>query len=281
MTTEEFSNEFDTLVSSYRRFKDFDDKEILDSIEFNEYEKSVFLTKAQEQMVISYYNGKNTTLDSFEKTEEIRRYLSSLVKTEIKPIVRGYYYNSGFYSDVNHTSPIEGDTNKVYLDIPSGHSYKYTTSFERLDDGYISNTSIDIALPPNLWFITYESATVTSEDNCLEDREIEVIPTTQDSFFRTRENPFKTTGSRRAFRLDISGDKVEIVSKYPLKQYLVRYVEKPTPIILVNLPDDLSINGSNTPQTCGLIDSLHRPILELAVTLALKSKGINLDNDSK
>jgi hypothetical protein len=46
MTIEEFSENFDTLVSSYRRFKAFDGKEILDSIEFNEYEKSVFLTKA-------------------------------------------------------------------------------------------------------------------------------------------------------------------------------------------------------------------------------------------
>lgn len=230
-------------------------------------------------MIQEFYTGKNPFYESFEKTEEIRRYLSSLVKTEIKPIVRGYYYNSNFYSDVNHTSPIEGDANKAYVDIPSGHSYKYTTSFERLDDGYISNTSIDITLPPNLWFITYESATVTSEDNCLEDREIEVIPTTQDTFFRTRENPFKTTGSRRAFRLDVSGDKVEIVSKYPLKQYLVRYVEKPTPIILVALPNDLSIKGSNTPQTCGLTESLHRPILEQAVILALRSRGINLNNN--
>lgn len=44
MTTEEFSNEFDTLVSSYRRFKDFDNQELLDSIEFDEFEKSFYLT---------------------------------------------------------------------------------------------------------------------------------------------------------------------------------------------------------------------------------------------
>lgn len=82
MTLEEFSNEFDTLVDSYRRFKAYDDQELLDSIEFNEYEKSLFLTKAQEQLVISFYNGKNSSLDSFEKTEELRRYLSSLVRTK-------------------------------------------------------------------------------------------------------------------------------------------------------------------------------------------------------
>ena len=46
MTTEEFSNEFDVLINSYSRYKDFDNKEILDSIEFNEYEKSLFLTQA-------------------------------------------------------------------------------------------------------------------------------------------------------------------------------------------------------------------------------------------
>lgn len=83
MTTQEFSNEFDTLVNSYSRYKDFDDKENLDSIEFNEYEKSIYLTQGQEQIIKELYNGKNSYLDSFEKTEEIRRYLSNLLKTEI------------------------------------------------------------------------------------------------------------------------------------------------------------------------------------------------------
>jgi len=278
MTTEEFSNEFDTLVSSYRRFKDFDDKEILDSIEFDEYEKSLFLTKAQEQLVISYYNGKNVTVDSFEKTEEIRRYLSSLVKTKITPIIRGYYQNPHFYTDENHTEVIPADTNAVYIDIPSGGSYKYENgSYSRIDDGYISNTSIDVPLPNKLWFITYESANLASSDKCLDDREIEVVPTTQDAYYRTKENPFKTTGPRRAFRLDVSGDKVELVSKYTIGRYLVRYVERPDPIVLTELPEAVSINGVSTPQTCSLIDSLHRPILELAVTLALRSKGIDLN----
>ena len=44
MTVTEFSNEFDVLIDSYRRFKDFDNKENLDSLDFNEYEKSIFLT---------------------------------------------------------------------------------------------------------------------------------------------------------------------------------------------------------------------------------------------
>jgi len=83
MTLEEFSNGFDTLVNSYRRFKDFDKQEQLDSIEFDEYEKSFYLTKAQEEVVVNFYNGKNPYGDSFESTEEMRRYLESLVKNKV------------------------------------------------------------------------------------------------------------------------------------------------------------------------------------------------------
>ena len=78
MTLEEFSNEFDILVQSYSKQLPFGETY---NFSFTEYEKSVFLTKAQEELVIELYNGKNPNRDSFEKTEEIRRYLSSLINT--------------------------------------------------------------------------------------------------------------------------------------------------------------------------------------------------------
>ena len=66
MSTEEFSNEFDVLIQSFTQSINFGNT---DSIAFTEYEKSVFLTKAQEQLVIERYNGKNPYNDTFEKTE--------------------------------------------------------------------------------------------------------------------------------------------------------------------------------------------------------------------
>ena len=66
MSTEEFSNEFDVLIQSFTQNVKFGNT---DSIAFTEYEKSVFLTKAQEQLVIELYNGKNPYNDAFEKTE--------------------------------------------------------------------------------------------------------------------------------------------------------------------------------------------------------------------
>lgn len=77
MTTQEFSNQFDTLISAYFNKSDLGSQ---DSFAFDEYEKSVFLTEAQEEIVIELYNGKNSFGDSFEKTEEVRRLLSTLIK---------------------------------------------------------------------------------------------------------------------------------------------------------------------------------------------------------
>lgn len=83
MTTEEFSNEFDILLDSYHFVGDFGKASNKIDIALDEYEKSMFLTKAQEELVLEVYTGKNIYSDSFERTEEARRYLNKLVKTII------------------------------------------------------------------------------------------------------------------------------------------------------------------------------------------------------
>lgn len=70
MNTSEFSNEFDVLLNSHSGY----------SIELDEYEKSVLLTEAQELFVRELYRGVPQG-ESFEKTEEMRRSLDSLIKT--------------------------------------------------------------------------------------------------------------------------------------------------------------------------------------------------------
>jgi hypothetical protein len=66
---------------------------------------------------------------------------------------------------------------------------------------------------------------------------------------------------------------IELVSKYPITSYTVRYLSKPTPIILIDLLDDnLSIENITAPTECKLDKSLHRSILSSAVSIALSSK---------
>lgn len=52
----------------------------------------------------------------------------------------------------------------------------------------------------------------------------------------------------------------------------MRYISQPTPIILVDLPDGLSINGVSAESECELNPVVHRAILERAVQLAIISK---------
>lgn len=240
MTCEEFSNGFDTLVASYRRFKDFDNKEILDSVEFDEYEKSYYLTQAQEEMVIALYSGKNATGESFEATEEMRRYLANLVKEA-------------------SLSPISNATGAI---LGMGSNSKFFT------------------LPEDCWYITYESVS-TSDHKCDSYNPMDVFPVTQDDYNRVKRNPFRGANNRRALRLDLADGVIEIVCKYTVSSYYVRYLRKPNPIVLVNLPNDLTVGGVGIQTACRLHEALHQKILERAVTKALQSKLTQAETTKK
>lgn len=83
MNINEFSDQYDVLLASYLRFKKFDPQKILDSVEINEYEKSLYLTKAQNEIVTELYTGKSIFQESYEQTEQLRRYLADLNTSEV------------------------------------------------------------------------------------------------------------------------------------------------------------------------------------------------------
>ena len=244
MTTKEFSNQFDTLVDSYRRFKDFDRQQILDSIEFDEYEKSVYLTMAQDELVVNFYNGKNIYGEAFEDTEEMRRYLDVLVKTS-KP-------------------------NEVIADESGSGS----------DDGYVgvSSNSVFYELPSDILFIVYEQAKLSDSGvGCYNGSLINVQPALHDEYNRIRKNPFRGPTRYRILRLDAGQSVVELVSKYSFTDYMIRYIAKPSPIILEDIAP-LSIRDEHKEQDCHLNSILHDIILKRAVQMALASKGISVNS---
>ena len=128
-------------------------------------------------------------------------------------------------------------------------------------------------LPEDLWFITYEA--VDTDSSCDSFKRIDVYPVTQDDYNRTKRNPFRGANMRRALRLDLSDGVIEIVSKYNIGDYYIRYLKKPSPIILAPLPDDVSIDGKKDVSECELHEALHERILDLAVREAIQSKITN------
>ena len=128
-----------------------------------------------------------------------------------------------------------------------------------------------------MWFITYESVNLDDSSlDCKSGENIQVVPVTQDEYHRVKDNPFRGPNERRVLRLDISEGIVELVSKYNIKDYLVRYLSEPEPIILVDLPDGLNINGKYNENPCKMHSALQNMILVRAVQNALTSRMQNI-----
>lgn len=112
MTTKEFSIEFDILYNNLASNA---------APPLNEYEKSVFLTKAQSEIVLELYSGRNQLGLSFESTEEVRRYLRNLlIEEELEADTsssseeyKDYYHSN----DILFRTKIEAKTDKKIIPV--------------------------------------------------------------------------------------------------------------------------------------------------------------------
>ena len=222
MNVQEFSNSFDTLLQPYIAKESFSEQ---NNLAFDEYEKSIFLTKAQEQIVLELYQ-------ELEQSEEVRKYLSNLIKTD------------------NY--------------VPVGEQ----------DETLINNNfkSYKVEINNDILFMIYEQCTLSDENNCINNKIVSVVPTIHDDLDKVLKNPFKSPNNRKVIRLDFD-NKIELISKYNISNYKVRYLKKPNPIILVTLEDNLSINNGDTKVSNGETNPiLHERIVQRAVQLAVQSK---------
>lgn len=222
MNVQEFSNSFDTLLQPYIAKESFSEQ---NNLAFDEYEKSIFLTKAQEQIVLELYQ-------KLEQSEEVRKYLSNLIKTD------------------NY--------------VPVGEQ----------DETLINNNfkSYKVEISNDILFMIYEQCTLSDENNCINNKIVSVVPTIHDDLDKVLKNPFKSPNSRKVIRLDFD-NKIELISKFSISNYKVRYLKKPNSIILITLDDNLSINNGDTEVSNGETNPiLHERIVQRAVQLAVQSK---------
>lgn len=224
MSVDELSKQFDVRLNSQAQKMGLDG---YSNLQLDEYEKSVFLTQAQEEFVLSMYNGKNGS-DMFEYTEEDRRYLNRLIRT---------------VSMVDVTSSVSPSTWATEK-----------SKFYRVNG------------KDELLFVIFERCTLSSSDPCINGRVVEVIPVTHDELHNIQDNPFRGPNERRVLRLDVGEDMVELVSNYNISDYRVRFIARPQPIILVDLyQSGLMIHGQSSIRGCQLNSITHEIILNRAV----------------
>lgn len=97
MTTQEFSIEFDILYNNLASNA---------APPLNEYEKSVFLTKAQSDIVIELYSGRNNLGLAIDSSEEAREYLSSLETNDTETVM---------YDEETNTWTVDCPSNIWYI----------------------------------------------------------------------------------------------------------------------------------------------------------------------
>lgn len=136
----------------------------------------------------------------------------------------------------------------------------------------LSSNSRFFQLPSDVWFITYESALLSDNSlGCKNNIKADVIPVRQDEYHSIKNNPFRGPSDKRVLRIDTGSSVIELISKYNIQSYFIKYLSKPKPIILEDITgDNLSINGETQRMDCKLNSVLHRTILERAVALAIK-----------
>ena len=95
---------------------------------------------------------------------------------------------------------------------------------------------------------------------------------TDDEYNEVIENPFRGSKSKV---LRLEENKIKLITDLPIISYTMTYLSNSSPIILVDLPNGLTINNeSKKSTTIETSESIHREILDKAVQLAIQSKTL-------
>lgn len=283
MSVEEMDNMFDVLYNNITSNQ---------APGLNAYEKSVFLTKGQDETMKNYFNPKskgNNTQEGFDGSAK-RQVDFSMLTTVATTSATSYTYSLVSGKTDKDGKPVYSRTETT---APKS-TYSYTEAYDAegnvLKDEkdnvlYIRNEGTDVSdfgtplfdmrentrsvtLPSKLMYAINEMVEVTRNDKKIL---LQVIPVKFDEYSRLMCKPYKRPLKYQAWRL-INNDvvnKADIVvgPSDTLTKYTIRYVRRPNPIIVSDL-DGLTIEGKSTATECELDPILHEEILQRAVELA-------------
>lgn len=230
MTNLELNNEFDIHYNSIAGQS---------APNLDAYEKSVFLTKAQLELVKNYYDPQsNRKQKGFEASEKRRE--------DLKELIKNYNDSNSF----DNSTKIHSSSR--FFNIPE-------------DVFLIINEQVEIKSEDCFNGNTIEVKPVTHDEF---NKQIK-------NPFKT---PDETLAWRLDYSSINDNKVVEIISPYNITgslTYKLRYLKYPEPIILTDLSvefpgENLSVDGMTGENSCKLNESLHREILDRAIQLALR-----------
>lgn len=248
MTTDEFSNTFDTLLNSYSIQANFGESAAKQDIVLDEYEKSVLLTQAQDIIVKSYFDRTlNQQAQGFDDSTRRQMDFSSLITSKYA---------------LRHTDDSNAyDTRGLLYKCPS-------------DVLFVLNEKLEVF-------------TVSGENSKLKSVSI-VVPINYKEYDREMSKAYVQPLKKQCWRLfQKEGTSVDVLSEIiPIEgtigaddeaKYKIRYVRRPRPIVLHDFSQDtvdhVDVDGVSTRSECELNPVVHIDVLNKAVELALVSRG--------
>ena len=240
MGTKEMSDLFDVLYNNITSNQ---------APALNEYEKSVFLTKAQDELVKNYFlpqsNPKQAGFDDNQKRQidfsKLIRYDTIVLEENNRGTVDPRGFKVMFQDDImfiiNENVQYLTDHDEL-KGIRQVVPLKYSEYSARMSKPFKEPTK------NQAWRLIVNMANVTNDYKTI----AEIILTSADV-----NKYIKSSATTYA-------------------SYTMRYVVQPTPIILVNLNEafgeDLTIHGKQNETPCMLDASIHEEIVQRAVELA-------------
>lgn len=283
MSVEEMDNMFDVLYNNITSNQ---------APGLNAYEKSVFLTKGQDETIKNYFNPKskgNNTQEGFDGSAK-RQVDFSMLTTVATTSATSYTYSLVSGKTDKDGKPVYSRTETTAPKSTYSYTVAYDTDGNVLKDDndnvlYIRNEGTDVSgfdtplfdmrentksitLPSKLMYAINEMVEVTRNNKSVL---LQVVPVKFDEYSRLMCKPYKRPLKYQAWRLTNNNvvNKADIVvgPSDILTKYTIRYVRRPNPIIVSDL-DGLTIDGISHASECELDPIIHTEILQRAVELA-------------
>ena len=88
---------------------------------------------------------------------------SSQLPSYVDDIIEGYYYNNKFYEDSAHTTEITGETGKIYVDLTTDKTYRFSgTGFVEISESLALGETSSTAFRGDYGKAAYDHSLVTS-----------------------------------------------------------------------------------------------------------------------
>lgn len=86
---------------------------------------------------------------------------ASQLPSYVDDVIEGYYYNGAFYSDLSHTEEITGETGKIYVDLATGNTYRWSgTVYAQIGGGGAKVVEVQLTAQNETDLLTNGSVTI-------------------------------------------------------------------------------------------------------------------------